>query len=171
MVDRIGYLSVNLHYNYHFTIRGFGMDKIEIAQLLSKKIKLVRTEKGYSQDKMADVLGLSKKTLVQIEKERQVANWSTVVTLCALFRDSEILQTTLGNDPIEVLEVVVHETVTSPKDKTLGGKVWWKEIEHKNGYRLQQNLISQHYRILDGDDYRYFSSFSKDEALNYLKGL
>jgi len=153
------------------------VNKEQIIQIFSNKIKLVRTERNYSQDKMANVLGLSKKTLLQIEKGRQEANWSSVVALCALFRDSEILQSVLGSDPLEVLEVIAHESIerpidkTGPRDKTLGGRVWWKEIKSKNGYRLQQNLISQHYRILDESNYRYFSSFNKKEALNYLDQL
>lgn len=147
------------------------MDKNQIVKALTNKIKLVRTEANYSQDKMAEVLGMSKKTLVQIEKGRTEAGWSTVVTLCALFRHSEILQASLGSDPLEVLEVIAHETITSPKEKTLGGKVWWKEIAKKEKYRLQQNLISNHYRILDEEDYRYFSSFDKEEAMNYFNQL
>ncbi|PFB11956.1 helix-turn-helix domain-containing protein, partial [Bacillus cereus] len=42
------------------------MNKELIIELISMKIKLIRTEKGYTQDKMAEVLGISKKTLVQI---------------------------------------------------------------------------------------------------------
>ena len=147
------------------------MDKSEIVIALTSKIKLVRVEANYSQKKMAEVLGMSKKTLVQIEKGRMDAGWSTVVTLCALFRHSEILQASLGNDPLDVLELIAHETIKSPKKKTLGGKVWWKEIAKKEKYRLQQNLISQHYRILDEEDYRYFSSFDKEEAMKYFNQL
>ncbi len=147
------------------------MDKNQINQLLSPKIKLVRTEANYSQEKMAEILGVSKKTLVQIEKGRMEAGWSTVVTLCALFRNSEILQASLGSAPLEVLEVIAHETINSPLDKTLGGKVWWKEIERKGKYRLQQNLFSQHYRILDEENYRYVSSFNKEEVFDYFHRL
>ena len=57
------------------------MDKQEVIDLLSSKMKLIRVEKGYTQDKMAEVLGISKKTLVQIEKERTQANWTQVVAL------------------------------------------------------------------------------------------
>jgi DNA-binding XRE family transcriptional regulator len=44
------------------------MDKQEVINLLSSKMKLIRIEKGYTQDKMAEVLGISKKTLVQLKK-------------------------------------------------------------------------------------------------------
>ena len=48
------------------------MDKEEFTQILQSKFKIVRTEAGYTQDAMSHTIGLSKKTLVQIEKERIV---------------------------------------------------------------------------------------------------
>lgn len=41
----------------------------------------------------------------------------------------------------------------------------------KGNFRLQQNLISQHYRILDRQDYRWFNSFDLEETLNQLNKL
>ena len=37
---------------------------------MDRHVKLVRTEYGFTQDVMAKVLGISKKTLVEIEKGR-----------------------------------------------------------------------------------------------------
>ena len=71
------------------------MDKEYVVQLISLRIRMIRLEKGYSQDKMASIMGISKKTLVQIEKERVLASWANVIAVCALFRDSEILQAVL----------------------------------------------------------------------------
>ncbi|RBW69004.1 helix-turn-helix transcriptional regulator [Bacillus taeanensis] len=140
------------------------MNREQIIELLSNKLKLVRVEKGYTQDRMAFVLGISKKTLVQIEKGRSDAGWTTAVAMCALFRDSEVIQSVLGNDPIEVLETMAHEEVERPKQKTMGGHVWWSDVEIKNSFRLQQNLVSKHYRILDDEAYRWYSSFNEKEA-------
>ncbi|QYR23871.1 helix-turn-helix domain-containing protein [Paenibacillus sp. sptzw28] len=147
------------------------MDKEKMIDLISNKVKLVRTEQDYTQDKMAELLGISKKTLVQIEKGRTSAGWTNAVAVCSLFRNSEILQAALGDDPLEVITTIAHEAVVSPKEKTMGGKIWWKEIGKKGHYRLQQNLISQHYRILDDQDYRWYSSVDKEEALNHLNEL
>jgi DNA-binding XRE family transcriptional regulator len=140
------------------------MNQEQIIEILSNKIKLVRVEKGYTQERMARVLGVSKKTLVQIEKGRNLAGWTTVVAICALFRDSEVIQTILGNAPLEVLETIAHEEIERPKEKTMGGHVWWRDAASKNGFRLQQNVISQHYRILDDQAYRWYSSFDEHEA-------
>jgi DNA-binding XRE family transcriptional regulator len=147
------------------------MDKEQLIELISKKIRLIRLEKEYSQDKMAEVIGVSKKTLVQIEKGRSLAGWTNSVAICALFRDSEILQSILGDEPLEVIETIAHNGIDRPKDKTMGGRVWWKEIERIGHFRLQQNIISQHYRILDDKDYRWFSTFEKEDALRKLNQL
>lgn len=37
---------------------------------------------------------------------------------------------------------------------TMGGLVFWNTIASRNGYKLQQNMITQHARILDPDDVR-----------------
>ncbi|MFC0523113.1 helix-turn-helix transcriptional regulator [Pontibacillus salicampi] len=147
------------------------MDKQALIQQLSTKMKLVRVEKGYTQDRMAAILGLSKKTLVQIEKGRIDAGWTTIVAMCALFRDSEVIQNSIGADPIEVLETIVHQHVDRPKEKTLGGKVWWQHIQTEKGFSIQQNVLSQHYRIIDEAYYRYFSTFDLREAEEKMKEL
>ncbi|MEK5208633.1 DNA-binding transcriptional regulator, XRE-family HTH domain [Psychrobacillus psychrotolerans] len=147
------------------------MDKEYVTQLISLRIRMVRLEKGYSQEKMASIIGISKKTLVQIEKERVLAGWTSVIAVCALFHDSEILRSVLGDDPLEVIETIAHDGINRPKDKSMGGRVWWKEIISKGDFRLQQNVISQHYRILDDKNYRWFSSFDEEEAKIRLNEL
>ncbi|MGP1908632.1 helix-turn-helix domain-containing protein [Metabacillus sp. JX24] len=139
------------------------MKKHELISALSGKILSIRTESGYTQEEMAEVLGLSKKTLVQIEKGRQEASWATIVVLCTLFRDNAALHSAIGGDPLDVVQLVAHQKIHSRKEKTMGGKVWWRDIASSSKYKMQQNIISFHYRIIDHDDYRWFSSFDKDE--------
>ncbi|QGQ45894.1 helix-turn-helix transcriptional regulator [Metabacillus sediminilitoris] len=147
------------------------MNKEKVIDIISAKIRLIRLEKRYSQEKMADILGISKKTLVQIEKGRMLAGWSNSVVLCSLFRDSEVLQSVLGDEPLEVIETIAHNGIDKPKDKTMGGRIWWKEIDKKGSFRLQQNLVSKHYRIIDEQQYRWFSSFDQQEALMRLNEM
>ncbi|WP_442785807.1 helix-turn-helix transcriptional regulator [Lentibacillus sp. Marseille-P4043] len=85
------------------------MDQKSIIHSLSAKIKLIRVENDYTQDRMAAVLGISKKTLVQIEKKRTCANWTTIVALCALFSGSEIIQFTLGKNVLDVVKIAAHK--------------------------------------------------------------
>ncbi|RLQ97345.1 helix-turn-helix transcriptional regulator [Falsibacillus albus] len=135
------------------------MTREEIILLVSEKMRLVRVEANYTQDKMAEVIGISKKTLVQIEKGRIDAGWTTVIALCALFSNSQTLQHALGGVPMEIVEVVAREGIDYRKEKTLGGKVWWTEIQQEKGFVLQKNIITKHYRIIDEDYFRLFSSF------------
>ncbi len=147
------------------------MTKDELISIVSKKLKLIRVETNYTQIRMAEVLGLSKKTLVQIEKERLEANWTTIIAVCALFRNSEVLQNSLSSDPLEILETVAHHSIVRPKEKTLGGKVWWKEVRSEGRFRLQQNVVSHHYRVVDEHNYRWCSTFDKEDAVEYLEEL
>ncbi len=147
------------------------MDKEYFTKLISNKMKLVRTEQGFSQDKMAEILGISKKTLVQIEKGRTTANWTTTVAFCALFNQSELLVSVIGDNPVEFIQLIAKNIDDTSKEKTMGGKIWWREIKVKGNFRLQQNLISNHYRILDEDNFRWFSSFEEDEAMQKLEEL
>ncbi len=142
----------------------FRMNREQLITLISEKLKLIRTERAFTQDQMSDLLGLSKKTLVQIEKGRIQAGWTTTVAVCTLFRDSTILQHELGGDPLEVVDLIANNGTLQPKDKTMGGYIWWKNIHEQGGFRLQQNIISLHFRILDNNNFRLISTFDEQVA-------
>lgn len=38
--------------------------------------------------------------------------------------------------------------------KTAGGRQFWGDVHYFHGYRIQQNIITKHYRLLDFDDNR-----------------
>lgn len=135
------------------------MTREEFINKVDEKVKIIRTEKDLTQDKMASILGLSKKTLVQIEKGRGSLGWSGAVTLCTIFKDSEILQITFGGDTGDIILSLAFQGYESNYEKTMGGKLWWSEIHKQGKYRVQQNIISKHYRILDDMDRRICSSF------------
>ncbi|AIW87938.1 helix-turn-helix family protein [Bacillus mycoides] len=147
------------------------MNKETVIDLISKNVRLIRLERGYSQEKMATVLGISKKTLVQVEKERTSIGWTNAVVVCALFKDSQILKHILGEEPFEVVEIIAHDGMDTPKVKTLGGKMFWNEIAKKGKFRVQQNVISQHFRILDNIEYRWYSTFEEEEVMNRFHEL
>ncbi|ODA42954.1 helix-turn-helix domain-containing protein [Desulfosporosinus sp. BG] len=134
------------------------MTRLDFINKASEKLKLIRIENQFTQDKMADILGISKKTLVQIEKGRSTLSWAGSVTLCTIFRNSEILEMTFGGDPQDIILSLAF-TDYERKEKTMGGKVWWINIKWTDEFRIQQNIVSEHYRILDGQDRRICSSF------------
>lgn len=135
------------------------MTRIEFIKKVDEKVKLIRNEKGYTQDKMAGILGISKKTLVQVEKERGSLGWAVSIAVCIIFKDSEILELTFGGDVEDIIRSLSFENNEKKYIPTLGGKIWWKDIKIKNGYTIQQNIISNHYRILDSSYRRLCYSF------------
>ncbi|MNJ03237.1 hypothetical protein D3C73_1634740 [compost metagenome] len=41
----------------------------------------------------------------------------------------------------------------------MGGKVWWTDVEKDGAFKIQKNMISQHFRLLDSGNRRICSSF------------
>lgn len=147
------------------------MKREEFIQKADDKLKMVRIEHDYTQDKMAGILGISKKTLVQIEKARSTLGWEGAVTLCTIFGDSEVIDTTFGGQPQDIILTLAFDGYEKSFKKTMGGKIWWKDIDRKGEYKIQQNIISQHYRILDGKDRRISSSFDCEYIKKRLQEL
>lgn len=147
------------------------MDRNEFIKKTDEKLKLVRNEYDYTLDKMAEILGISKKTLIQIEKERASLGWTGAVTLCTIFRDSEILGMVFGGRAQDIILTLAFNGYEAKYDKTMGGKIWWRELESKNGLRIQQNIISKHYRLLNDQGSRICSSFDYEYVLKRLNEL
>ena len=135
------------------------MTRNEFIKKVDEKVKLIRIEKGYTQNKMAEILGISKKTLIQVEKERCSLGWAVAIAVCVIFKDSEILELTFGGDIEDIIRSLAFENDDTKYTPTLGGKIWWKDIQTKNCYTIQQNVISNHYRILDSNNRRVSYSF------------
>lgn len=147
------------------------MTREDFIAEVNNKLKLVRTEYGLTQDKMAVILGISKKTLVESEKGRRSIGWTEAVALVTIFQSSTILQNSFGGDPVGVVAALAFENVEVNYPSTMGGRVWWKEIDGLGGYRIQQNIISGHYRLLDSQDHRLISSFDLNEVKDYLDSI
>lgn len=147
------------------------MTKEHFTAELDRQVKLVRTEYGFTQDVMAKVLGISKKTLVEIEKGRSSLGWTGSVALCAIFSGSQVLSGLLGGEAGDMIQALAFQDLRPAYPKTLGGKVWWRTVERRGGYTIQQNILSQHYRALDSQDGRVCSSFDLEEIRRRLEEL
>lgn len=148
------------------------MSKTEFIEKIDSELKLIRTEAGFTQETMAQIIGISKKTLVQIEKGRASLGWTGAVAVCTIFSQSAVLDRLLGGEASDMIRAYAFEDIKAPVyNKTMGGKVWWREIEKPEGYKVQQNIVSQHYRILDDEDRRIFSSFDFGEILERVREL
>ena len=147
------------------------MDRKEFIQRISKNCKLIRTEYGYSQDQMSLAIGVSKKSLVETEKGRRLLGWNEAVTVATVFAGSNILQNEFGGELSDMIRAIAFDHTDVVYPQTMGGKIWWKVIEEKDGYRLQQNILSGHYRLLDPHDGRMMSSFDLEEIRSYMNTL
>ena len=145
------------------------MDRSEFIGKADDKLKLVRTEYGYNQEKMADVLGISKKTLIQIEKGRSSLGWSGTVSLCTIFARSEVLEAAFGGEATDIIRALAFADSEQDYPKTMGGKIWWKTLEETSKYKVQQNIISHHYRALDQDDRSICASFELKDIKKQLE--
>ncbi|MEZ6062364.1 MAG: alpha/beta fold hydrolase [Planctomycetaceae bacterium] len=69
---------------------------------------------------------------------------------------AEPVSSTVNADegPAEARSSEVKLPVTS---KTLGGRQFWGDVHHLHGWRIQKNVITGHYRLLDPDDKRHSS--------------
>jgi DNA-binding XRE family transcriptional regulator len=147
------------------------MTRTELIELMNNHVKLIRNEYDLTQEKMASLLGISKKTLVEIEKRRSSLGWTGTVALASLFSNSSVLINALGTDVDALISAVAFDQTPSSFPKTMGGKVWWKLIREDRGYRIQQNLISHHYRLLDLENRRRYASFDLEEIEKALTSL
>ena len=135
------------------------MDRMAFIKEMDLHLKLVRTEYGYTQEMMASILGLSKKTLVEIEKGRSTLGWMGAVAFVSLFSDSRILSALLGGEAGDMVKALAFEGKKPYFFPTMGGKVWWKTLEESEKWRIQQNIISNHFRALDRNDRRICFGF------------
>ena len=147
------------------------MKREEFVKAVSSKLKLIRTEYGITQEMMSEVLGISKKTLVETEKGRRVLSWTEVIAVVTVFEKSEVLQGVTGGDAGDVIHALAFEDRHIQYPPTMGGKVWWRVLEEKDGMKLQQNYVTGHFRLLDKDDRRLISSFDKNEVEEYKDSL
>ena len=147
------------------------MTRDDFVREMDRQLKLVRTEHGFTQDAMSQALGISKKTLVQIEKGRASLGWMGAVALASIFAESQVLAGRLGGEPSDIIQALAFQNLKPRYPMTMGGRVWWRTLERRGEYRVQQNILSQHYRALDSQDGRVFSSFDLEEVRQRLAEL
>ena len=147
------------------------MNKEILIYKMNSMLKLIRTEYGLTQERMAVILGISKKSLVESEKGRRSLGWTEVVALATIFSQSHILQNEFGGELFDIILAIAFEEEREFYMPTMGGKIWWNTIMDKQGYKLQQNIVSMHFRILNPQDQRVLASFHKDVILECWKKL
>ena len=147
------------------------MTREDMIREMDRQVKLVRTEYGLTQEAMARALGMSKKTLVEIEKGRSSLGWMGAAAFCTVFSGSQVLARLLGGEASDMVRALAFEDLRPTYPPTMGGRVWWRTIEERNGFRIQQNILSQHYRALDSQNGRVCSSFDLEQVRRQVDEL
>ena len=87
-----------------------------------------------------------------------------VVCLCEIF--SNALPAVYGFEPDENNKSVAAPIPQRPKRylsmKTLGGRQLWGDVRFFHRWRIQKNILTGHFRLLDGDDFRHASGTQKE---------
>jgi len=133
--------------------------KQDLTQKISKTLKLLRAEYDYSQQEMANSIGLSKKTLIQIEKNRLFLSWGATCAVCAVYRGSKLLQMELGEDPVNLVETLAHNDLQTYTGAQSRNYVFWDVVEESAEFTISKNIITDHYKITDKAGKKYGSSF------------
>lgn len=141
------------------------MEREELIERSDRLVKLVRAEYSFNQERMALILGISKKTLVEIEKGRSSLGWTGCVTFCTLFADSQVIQGAFGGNPNDLILNLAFQGKEPMYPQTAGSRVWWQTVKENEACRIQQNIITQHYRLLTKDGRRIASSFDLEDLL------
>ena len=147
------------------------MEKTMFDEMVSERARTIRSEADLTQERFAEMIGISKKTLVEVEKGRKTFGYTTAVTVSVLFRHGEIIRNLFGDAVLEVIDLSAKTSSGRPKLRTFGGLVFWNAIEERGGFRVQHNRVTGHYRIIDQENYRHFYSYDLDEVQKRLDEL
>ena len=147
------------------------MTREDLIREMDRQVKLVRTEYGLTQEAMARALGMSKKTLVEIEKGRSSLGWMGAAAFCTVFSGSQVLARLLGGEASDMVRALAFADLRPTYPPTMGGRLWWRTVEERNGFRIQQNILSQHYRALDSQNGRVCSSFDLEQVRRQVDEL
>ena len=145
------------------------MDREDFIRVCDESLKAVRNEYSINQEKMAYILGISKKTLVEIEKGRSSLGWSVSVTLCTLFEQSSVIVTAFGGRASAVILSIAFDSSEPEYRRAHTTRIWWNTVLEKNGMVIEKNIVSQHYRLVSQDNRIIASSFDIDDLTNLMK--
>ena len=145
------------------------MNREKFIEICDANLKAVRTEFSFNQEKMSYILGISKKTLVEIEKGRSSLGWSGSVTLSSIFSESGVLTEIFNKSALDIVRSIAFENSEPNYRKANTTRVWWHKISEKDGCLSEQNIVSQHYRLVAPDNSILASSFDIDDLSKLIK--
>jgi DNA-binding XRE family transcriptional regulator len=65
------------------------INKDELVIKMAENLMVLRNKLNLKQSELAGKVGISRQTLLEIEKKRRIMSWSTFVALIAVFRENK----------------------------------------------------------------------------------
>lgn len=146
------------------------MTRADFIDKIQQLEPAVRAEFDLTQDKMALAIGVSKKTLVEMEKRRIPMGWSQAVALACVFSSSQILQGAFGGNPVDLVSDLALTGLEARKPERSFAKFWWTQVESNEFFTIEQNIITSHYRLLYGTE-KVISSFEYNTVKDQMDDL
>lgn len=81
------------------------IERKELIGKISARSKSLRREVNLKQDELATILGISKNTIVNVEREdEKYYSWPVVMSIIILFAHTDVIKEVLGEEsPIEIV--------------------------------------------------------------------
>ena len=88
------------------------IDKDRLIQNMTENLPMLRTRLGFTQEELAEKIGVSRSTVLSIENKKREMTWNTFLSLVLLFIKNENT-----NKLLNVLEIYTDEFNDFIKDK------------------------------------------------------
>jgi DNA-binding XRE family transcriptional regulator len=92
-----------------------GFDKEELVSKMTENLRLLRNKLGLTQDVLAEKVGISRQTLVNIENKKRKMSWNNFLVLLTVFRAESSTSDLLNHFGIYTTEL--NRYLTSPGNK------------------------------------------------------
>lgn len=90
------------------------INKDDLVAKMSNNLLVLRKKLNLKQSELADKVGISRQTLLEIEKGRRIMQWNVFIALLAVFREDSGTSDLLNHFEIYTPELGIY--LTSPED-------------------------------------------------------
>lgn len=138
----------------------------EIVKAFGEKVILVVTKSEIMRKSQFETMNAAVSSLVPESRIVMVSSETKSGLDQLISRTKAMITSATGSEELaeferrsncmDLNELLKNEEISLPNipTPTLGGEVFWNTLAEYNGWRLQQNMITQHCRIIDQDNVR-----------------
>ena len=140
------------------------MSKRDFCKIIHQELHEIREEYNLSQMAFASMMGVSKKTYIQLEKKRIVLKWSEAVTVASIFNDSIAIKRHYGDDVISIIQLhTFDQSIVSMNGYQSNDA--HDIVMNSDDYSLIRIKVSNLFKIIDNFDKSLYASFSERDII------